>query len=221
MLSPESKESSSYASESSASQASSSSPLSPATFSSSSSFPSPSKVSQASSHTHALSSSAGDGNPSGHQNERGASGAVKAGEGVDRDAADLAVAPVWQMDNAQPDCSVSVPSPLPPNPSQARISNEGEHHAATSFHSFFSPKLFISFLPFSSASFPAHCTLPSLTFSLFPSQICHVKFTMIRRRHHCRACGALVCGSCSPAKRVLPNISSKPVRSVCNKHYNV
>jgi hypothetical protein len=33
---------------------------------------------------------------------------------------------------------------------------------------------------------------------------CEAVFTALRRRHHCRWCGCLVCSSCSQAKRLLP-----------------
>eukprot|EP00055_Hartaetosiga_balthica_P018599 m.134865 g.134865 ORF g.134865 m.134865 type:complete len:333 (+) comp9760_c0_seq1:117-1115(+) len=33
---------------------------------------------------------------------------------------------------------------------------------------------------------------------------CHRGFTMTRRRHHCRACGRIFCGTCSKHKDVLP-----------------
>jgi len=45
------------------------------------------------------------------------------------------------------------------------------------------------------------------------------KFSPIVRRHHCRRCGSVVCGSCSNKKFLIPHISSKPVR-VCNKCYD-
>uniref|UniRef100_A0A1A9ULM8 FYVE-type domain-containing protein n=1 Tax=Glossina austeni TaxID=7395 RepID=A0A1A9ULM8_GLOAU len=44
------------------------------------------------------------------------------------------------------------------------------------------------------------------------------QFTMIVRRHHCRNCGAVVCGPCSAKKFLLPQQSSKPVR-VCSTCY--
>lgn len=40
------------------------------------------------------------------------------------------------------------------------------------------------------------------------------QFTVLSRRHHCRKCGAVVCGPCSNKRYLLPNQSSKPVR-VC------
>ncbi|KAM9965502.1 hypothetical protein ACTFIW_005318 [Dictyostelium discoideum] len=44
---------------------------------------------------------------------------------------------------------------------------------------------------------------------------CNDGFTIINRRHHCRNCGKVVCGSCSPHKRLIPHIKkNKPVR-VC------
>ncbi|XP_037938405.1 pleckstrin homology domain-containing family F member 1 homolog [Teleopsis dalmanni] len=44
------------------------------------------------------------------------------------------------------------------------------------------------------------------------------QFTMIVRRHHCRNCGAVVCGPCSSKKFLLPQQSSKPLR-VCTACY--
>ncbi|XP_031570047.1 pleckstrin homology domain-containing family F member 2-like [Actinia tenebrosa] len=44
------------------------------------------------------------------------------------------------------------------------------------------------------------------------------KFTALNRRHHCRKCGAVVCGACSAKRLSLPAQSSKPLR-VCNTCY--
>lgn len=43
---------------------------------------------------------------------------------------------------------------------------------------------------------------------------CKQKFTITKRRHHCRKCGNLVCGTCSPSKMQIQT-GSKPER-VCN-----
>lgn len=45
------------------------------------------------------------------------------------------------------------------------------------------------------------------------------QFTLLNRRHHCRKCGAVVCGPCSNKRFLLPNQSSKPLR-VCLDCYN-
>lgn len=45
------------------------------------------------------------------------------------------------------------------------------------------------------------------------------QFTMIIRRHHCRNCGAVVCGPCSSKKFILPGQSNKPLR-VCLDCYD-
>lgn len=45
------------------------------------------------------------------------------------------------------------------------------------------------------------------------------QFTLINRRHHCRKCGAVVCGPCSNKRFLLPNQSSKPLR-VCLHCYD-
>ncbi|XP_025837453.1 pleckstrin homology domain-containing family F member 2 isoform X2 [Agrilus planipennis] len=46
------------------------------------------------------------------------------------------------------------------------------------------------------------------------------QFTLINRRHHCRKCGAVVCGPCSNKRYLLPNQSSKPLR-VCLHCYDL
>ncbi|KAG5890701.1 hypothetical protein JTB14_016531 [Gonioctena quinquepunctata] len=45
------------------------------------------------------------------------------------------------------------------------------------------------------------------------------QFTLLNRRHHCRKCGAVVCGPCSNKRFLLPNQSSKPLR-VCLHCYD-
>ncbi|BES90346.1 FYVE [Nesidiocoris tenuis] len=45
------------------------------------------------------------------------------------------------------------------------------------------------------------------------------QFTVLNRRHHCRKCGAVVCGPCSNKKFLLPNQASKPLR-VCLNCYD-
>ncbi|VDP21074.1 unnamed protein product, partial [Soboliphyme baturini] len=40
------------------------------------------------------------------------------------------------------------------------------------------------------------------------------EFTVFQRRHHCRKCGAVVCGACSNKRFLLPHQSNKPLR-VC------
>jgi len=44
------------------------------------------------------------------------------------------------------------------------------------------------------------------------------QFTVLNRRHHCRKCGAVVCGQCSTKKHHLPAQSKKPLR-VCDNCY--
>lgn len=44
--------------------------------------------------------------------------------------------------------------------------------------------------------------------------LCKCEFSLLNRRHHCRMCGKLVCGNCSPHRVVLPNIDTTKQR-VC------
>ena len=46
-------------------------------------------------------------------------------------------------------------------------------------------------------------------------QECGIKFTVIRRRHHCRGCGRVLCSPCCHFKAPLPYMDFKEAR-VCN-----
>eukprot|EP00658_Telonema_sp_P-2_P084991 TRINITY_DN9584_c0_g1_i5.p1 TRINITY_DN9584_c0_g1~~TRINITY_DN9584_c0_g1_i5.p1 ORF type:complete len:165 (-),score=12.27 TRINITY_DN9584_c0_g1_i5:356-850(-) len=45
--------------------------------------------------------------------------------------------------------------------------------------------------------------------------LCGVRFWLFKRRHHCRKCGLLVCGSCSVARVPLPFL--KAAARVCDR----
>ena len=45
--------------------------------------------------------------------------------------------------------------------------------------------------------------------------ICSLKWTWMRTRHHCRACGSLVCSACSPYRAQLANFTSEDGGSRC------
>ena len=49
--------------------------------------------------------------------------------------------------------------------------------------------------------------------------VCSAEFSLVRRRHHCRICGALSCNSCSPKRRVAWMDEARAVRvcTVCEK----
>lgn len=50
---------------------------------------------------------------------------------------------------------------------------------------------------------------------------CLAQFTVIRRRHHCRACGRLLCDKCTNARAALPHFGyNEPVR-VCGHCFSV
>ena len=49
--------------------------------------------------------------------------------------------------------------------------------------------------------------------------LCQVRFTTFKRRHHCRHCGACVCGMCSAFNWILPHISDTKKVRVCRKCY--
>lgn len=50
---------------------------------------------------------------------------------------------------------------------------------------------------------------------------CKLKFTTIRRRHHCRKCGGIFCGNCSSKKFPLLEAGFSESVRVCDKCYAV
>eukprot|EP00003_Mantamonas_plastica_P006507 TRINITY_DN15316_c0_g1_i1.p1 TRINITY_DN15316_c0_g1~~TRINITY_DN15316_c0_g1_i1.p1 ORF type:complete len:361 (-),score=118.43 TRINITY_DN15316_c0_g1_i1:28-1110(-) len=53
-------------------------------------------------------------------------------------------------------------------------------------------------------------------------QVCNkAKFTLVRRRHHCRSCGKVVCDNCSKNRVQLPNLNSEKPQRVCDNCFDV
>ena len=50
-------------------------------------------------------------------------------------------------------------------------------------------------------------------------QICNMEFTLVNRRHHCRACGKVVCSQCSGNKAPLKYRQFESAR-VCDSCYD-
>jgi LSD1 subclass zinc finger protein len=50
--------------------------------------------------------------------------------------------------------------------------------------------------------------------------ICSTDFSVVKRKHHCRCCGGVVCGPCSGQKMPVPGVSKAADRvcSLCSKH---
>ena len=49
---------------------------------------------------------------------------------------------------------------------------------------------------------------------------CSTAFTVLRRRHHCRACGSVACDNCSTKRIPLPHVDEKKNSRVCDKCYD-
>jgi hypothetical protein len=53
-------------------------------------------------------------------------------------------------------------------------------------------------------------------------ELCQARFTMLRRRHHCRQCGAACCQPCSAESLPLPHFGfDKPVRVCYRCHHEL
>ncbi|OHT09293.1 FYVE zinc finger family protein [Tritrichomonas foetus] len=50
--------------------------------------------------------------------------------------------------------------------------------------------------------------------------VCQTQFSLLLRKHHCRACGRVVCKNCLPYKIIIPNINAKKEVPVCQKCYD-
>jgi hypothetical protein len=51
--------------------------------------------------------------------------------------------------------------------------------------------------------------------------VCGQEFGLGRRRHHCRACGCLVCSKCSPYEEIVPRVDLSKKFRVCSTCHNV
>jgi len=49
---------------------------------------------------------------------------------------------------------------------------------------------------------------------------CRREFNMIRRRHHCRRCGDIVCGDCSKNKAIVPGVNKEKEVRICDPCVN-
>jgi len=47
--------------------------------------------------------------------------------------------------------------------------------------------------------------------------LCKKDFSMFSRRHHCRKCGAVVCGDCSGNKAIVPGVDIEKEVRVCDE----
>lgn len=46
---------------------------------------------------------------------------------------------------------------------------------------------------------------------------CGIDFGMLTRKHHCRSCGAIFCGNCTPHRKMIPGQLAKEAQRVCNE----
>ncbi|MCJ1309492.1 hypothetical protein MMC25_003152 [Agyrium rufum] len=70
----------------------------------------------------------------------------------------------------------------------------------------FRPSVPLSSSPFGMARYSGEIVLPRWQPDSEVSEcpICHNAFTLFYRKHHCRKCGRVVCGSCSPHRITIP-----------------
>ena len=45
--------------------------------------------------------------------------------------------------------------------------------------------------------------------------LCRAEFTVVRRKHHCRCCGAIICRLCSPDRAPVPGVSNDSRVRIC------
>eukprot|EP01124_Arcella_intermedia_P028362 TRINITY_DN5748_c0_g1_i4.p1 TRINITY_DN5748_c0_g1~~TRINITY_DN5748_c0_g1_i4.p1 ORF type:complete len:1000 (+),score=185.87 TRINITY_DN5748_c0_g1_i4:72-3071(+) len=48
-------------------------------------------------------------------------------------------------------------------------------------------------------------------------QVCQTEFNLIRRRHHCRNCGKIICGDCSKSRRIVQSVKKDKEVRVCDE----
>lgn len=50
---------------------------------------------------------------------------------------------------------------------------------------------------------------------------CQAEFNFLNRRHHCRACGNIICSNCSPYKATIPTLDEPNGSRVCNNCFGL
>ena len=60
------------------------------------------------------------------------------------------------------------------------------------------------------------CPIRVIATSVTECQVCSAPFGVMSRKHHCRACGAVVDEQCSREKVRIPSLDEKALFKVCN-----
>lgn len=58
-------------------------------------------------------------------------------------------------------------------------------------------------------------------YDLDQCMICTKEFNWLKFKHHCRACGSLICSNCSPYKTNVPNIEEEGGSRVCTNCFGL
>ena len=76
-----------------------------------------------------------------------------------------------------------------------------------------------------STNFSSHAQLPRPTWipdnEVSACLLCNQKFSLVTRKHHCRACGKVICAKCSKNKKALTQLGYLEEQRVCDFCYTI